>query len=129
MLMLDATMSIVVSHAGWFWFEVGGDDGFRLYINNEPVLEDWKDGSARRWGRFRWMQPGMHELRLTYYEWGGRAELSFDTDQTLLNWLEAEGCDAGDRARLSDESFNPVVLDGTVAPQLILVRSWCSYKG
>lgn len=116
MLMLDATMSIVVPHAGWFRFEVGGDDGFRLYINNEPILEDWKNGSVRRWGRFRWMQPGVHELRLRYYEWRGRAELSFDTDRTLLSWLEAEGCDTGDRARHSAEPSAPIVFDGDVLP-------------
>ena len=115
-LLLDATMSIVVPHAGWFWFEVGGDDGFRLYINSELVLEDWNDGSARRWGRFRWMQPGVHELRLMYYEWRGQAKLSFDTDQTLLNWFEAEGCDTDDRARLSAEPSAPIVFAGDVLP-------------
>lgn len=116
MLLLDATMSIVVAHPGWVWFEVGGDDGFRLDINNEPVLGDWQNGSARRWGRLRWMQSGMHELRLSYYEWRGRAELSFDTDQTLLNWFEAEGCDTGDRGRLSAEPSDPIVFDGDVLP-------------
>ena len=115
-LMLDATMSIVAPHAGWFWFEVGGDDGFELYINEESVLEDWDRGSMRRLGRFRWMRPGIHELRLQYFEWTGNAGLLFDTDRTLLNWSEAKGCDAGDRARLSAESPTPIVFDGDVLP-------------
>ena len=115
-LMLDATMSIVAPHAGWFWFEVGGDDGFRLYIDEDPVLVDWKNGSARTWGRFQWLQRGVHEMRLEYYEWGGRAELLFDTDQTLLSWSEAKGCDAGDRPRLIAESPAPILFDGDVLP-------------
>ena len=84
MLLLDATMQVVVHRPGWTWFEVGGDDGFALYLDDEVVLRDWRDGSARRWGRYLWMQPGIYELRLTYYEWTDRAELLFDASPGIL---------------------------------------------
>ena len=116
MLLLDATMSIVVPHPGWVWFEVGGDDGFELYIDDEAILGDWNRGSSRTWGTHRWMQPGVYELRLRYYEWAGRAQLQFGMDGVVLAWSEAGGCDDAAIARLSAESVDPIVFNETVTP-------------
>ncbi|MYD28744.1 MAG: hypothetical protein F4X03_07520 [Dehalococcoidia bacterium] len=116
MLLLNATMPIVVAHAGWVWFEVGGDDGFELYINGNVIVEDWARGSMRKWGTYRWLQPGMYELRLRYYEWTGRAGLLFGTDRSMLSWVEAEGCTKDERTRLSEESATPIVAEDTVLP-------------
>ena len=115
-LLLDATMSIVVSRPGWVWFEIGGDDGFELYVDGEAVLEDWRDGAVRRWGRYLWMQPGIHELHLRYYEWTDRAELLFSASPDVLTWYEAVGCDQNDKARLSASSTSAVVFDGRLLP-------------
>ena len=107
-------MSIVVSRPGWVWFEIGGDDGFALFINGEVVLDDWQNGSARSWGRYLWMQPGIYELRIRYYEWTDRAELLFSTSQDILTWSEAAGCDESDKAMLAASSSGPVVADGSL---------------
>lgn len=114
MVLLDATMQIVVAHPAWVGFRVGGDDGFALYLNEEVVLEDWDRGSRRTWERHRWMQPGVHELRLRYYERSGRADLLFETDQAALAWSEATACGEEDRARLSAMSPKAVLLDGAL---------------
>ncbi len=116
MLLLDATMPIVVHRPEWVWFEIGGDDGFGLYIDDEVVLADWNNGFFRSFGKYIWMQPGMHELRLKYYEWTDQAMLSFRTTPDVLTWDEAVGCDRGDQARLSASSPRSVVLDSTVLP-------------
>ena len=115
-LLLDATMSIVVSRPSWVWFEIGGDDGFVLYVDGEAVLEDWRDGAVRRWGRYLWMQPGIHELHLRYYERTDRAELLFSASRDVLTWYEAVGCDQNDKARLSASSTSAVVFDGRLLP-------------
>ena len=116
--MLDATMTIVVSRPGWVWFEIGGDDGFALFINGESVLEDLQNGSARKLGRYLWMQTGMYELGLRYYEWTDRAELLFNASPDILKWSEAVGCDEGDKTRLSAASSGAVVFDGTLLPDI-----------
>ena len=114
MLLLEATMTTVVSRPGWVWFEIGGDDGFELFIDGEKILDDWYDGSFRRWGRYRWMRPGIHELRLRYYEWTDRAELLFNTRRDILKWSEAVGCQEGDKPMLAASSSGTVVFDGAV---------------
>ena len=116
MLLLDATMAIVVSHPSWVWFEMGGDDGFALFINGKEVLIDWQNGSLRSWGRNLWMQPGLYELRLRYYEWTDRAELFFRTSRDVLEWFEAVGCHEGDRPMLAASSSDAVVFDGALLP-------------
>ena len=114
LLLLDATMSIVVSRPSWAWFEIGGDDGFVLFINGEVFLDDWRNGSARSWGRYRWMQPGIHELRFKYFEWTDRAELLFTTSQDVLRWSEPAGCDESDKAMLATSASGPIVADGSL---------------
>ena len=115
MVLLDATMPIVVRRSGWTGFEIGGDDGFVLYLDGEAVLSDWNNGAARRWGRYQWMRPGMYELRLRYYEWTDRAKLLFNTDQDILNWYEVVGCNEYDEA-ISASSVDFVVFDGALLP-------------
>ena len=107
-------MQVVVHRPGWTWFEVGGDDGFVLYLDDEVVLRDWRDGSARRWGRYLWMQPGIYELRLTYYEWTDRAELLFDASPGILTWHEAVGCNEADMMRISASLADSVIFDGAL---------------
>ena len=114
MLLLDATMTTVVPHHGWVWFEVGGDDGFALFINGQEVLNDWQNGSARRWGRYLWMQPGIYDLRLRYYDWTDRAELLFQTNRDILEWSQAVSCREGDKPMLAASSSGTVVFDGAV---------------
>ena len=116
MVLLDATMTIVVSRPGWVWFEIGGDDGFALFMNGKEVLNDWQNGSSRRWGRYLWMQPGLYELRLRYYEWTDRAELLFRTNRDVLEWSEAVGCHDGDKPMLAASSSTAVVFDGALLP-------------
>ena len=128
MLLLDGTMTIVVSRPGWVWFEIGGDDGFALFINGESILEDWQNGLARKLGRYLWMQPGIYELGLRYYEWTDRAELRFNASQDILKWSEAVGCDESDKTRLSALASGAIAFDGALlfdidpSPKVVLLQ-------
>ena len=121
-------MSVVVHRPGWLEFEIGGDDGFALFIDDEELLSDWRNGSMRRWGRVLWMQPGIYELQLRYYEWTDRAELLFGTSPEILTWSEAIGCEEGDKAKLRASSHNAIVFGDTFltgidsGPKVVLLQ-------
>jgi hypothetical protein len=49
-------------------FHVIVDDGVRLYIDDELVMDDWQDGGRREITVDRLMSAGNHNLRIEYYE-------------------------------------------------------------
>ncbi len=127
-LLLDATMSVVVHRPGWLEFEIGGDDGFELFINGEIILKDWQNGSMRSWRRVLWMHPGIYELQLRYYEWTDRAELLFDTSPEILTWSEAVECKESDQEKLRTLSPHAIVFGDTLltgidsGPRVVLLQ-------
>ncbi len=51
------------------------DDGFRVYLNNTLVLNDWSNHAAR-WANSAWInftQNELYDLRVEFYENGGHA--------------------------------------------------------
>lgn len=51
------------------------DDGFRVFLNNTLVLNDWSD-HAPRWANSNWInftQNQLYDLRVEFYENGGHA--------------------------------------------------------
>ena len=64
--------------AGEAVFAVTGDDGFRLWIDDELVLDKWIDQPATEWKAALDMEAGRtYSLRLEYYENGGNAACQF----------------------------------------------------
>lgn len=65
--------------AGTYRFIVTADEGFRLYVNDEIILDHW-DGSARgeTVGRDIFLEAGEHKLQLDYYELTGDALVFLD---------------------------------------------------
>jgi hypothetical protein len=58
--------------AGVYHFHVVSDDGVRLYIDDQPVIDDWKDGPHVNDADV-YLSAGTHRLRLDYYEYVGDA--------------------------------------------------------
>jgi hypothetical protein len=54
-------------------FHVIVDDGARLYIDDELVIDDWHDGGRREVTADRFLSAGNHNLRIEYYERVGEA--------------------------------------------------------
>jgi len=54
-------------------FHVTADDGVRLWIDDELVLDHWEDGSFEGEEITRHISEGPHVVRLEYYERGGDA--------------------------------------------------------
>ncbi len=59
-------------------FIVNGDDGYRLWINNNLVINNWTDHAAeQRTARLSLDSGTIYQVKLEYYENGGDAVISF----------------------------------------------------
>lgn len=59
-------------------FTIGGDDGYRLFINDQPVIDDWTPAAFRSKNITKTLQAGVnYKIRIEYYQKGGAAGVSF----------------------------------------------------
>jgi len=54
-------------------FHVRVDDGARLYVDGQLVIDQWRDGSPRAFTVDRSLTAGKHDIRLEMYEHNGQA--------------------------------------------------------
>jgi hypothetical protein len=59
--------------AGNYRFHVVVDDGARLFIDGNLVINEWRDGSQREVTTERYLGGGTHNLRVEYYQRTGTA--------------------------------------------------------
>jgi uncharacterized protein with LGFP repeats/surface antigen len=64
--------------AGTYKFKVGSDDGVRLLINGENVLEQWHERAFANNEVTVTLPEGLHTLQLEYFELGGDAAAKLD---------------------------------------------------
>lgn len=73
-LELDAAKSVA--------FQVTSNDGSRLYIDGDQVIDNWGEHGPRTRGAEVELEAGVHHLRVEYYDHGGKAMIelfaSFD---------------------------------------------------
>jgi len=63
--------------AGTYVFNVESDDGNRLWIDDKQIIDDWHDhGPQKATGQIQ-LEPGLHKVRLEFYENGGGAMCRF----------------------------------------------------
>ncbi len=75
-IMFTSSRTITLS-AGTYTFTVGSDDGFRLYIDNQQVMQNWGDHSYQTDSYTTTLTQGSHSFRLDFYENSGSARASF----------------------------------------------------
>lgn len=65
--------------SGNYTFTVTGDDGIRLYLDGQLILDKWVDQAPTIYNISKDISFGAHEIKLEYYERGGGAvaKLSF----------------------------------------------------
>lgn len=63
------------------------DDGVRVYVDNQLVIDSWQIGSSRRLSAQR-LLSGNHYIRVDYFEAGGDALIQFGYDvvRTSSDW-------------------------------------------
>ena len=85
-----ATAEIFVPRSGMFEFTIGSDDGMKLSVDDNLILDcQWSGGGsyASKSTQVQ-LSKGKHQVRLVYYDRGGGAAASFDCDHELLTWTE-----------------------------------------
>lgn len=65
--------NIVINQAGWYRFTVTSDDGMRVFIKNQPIINVWYDTQAHTVTADVYLEAGQHPTRVEYYEAGGGA--------------------------------------------------------
>lgn len=69
--------NLIVSEPDTYTFEVTGDDGIRLFIDDELILDYWiPQDSVLRVGT-KFLSNGSHKIRLEYFEAEAGAKLNF----------------------------------------------------
>jgi hypothetical protein len=89
---------------GTYDFFVNGDDGYRLSINGNTVIDEWAKSSGVKaipdTYQMEILEDDVLELVLDYYEIGGGQSISFDYDEQLvilpLEWGYFSGQSCGD---------------------------------
>ena len=74
--------------AGIYRFNIEVDDGFRLYIDNILVLDEWEEGAARTYTVDVPLSTGLHTIQVDYFERTGVALMRFwwERNESFSGW-------------------------------------------
>ncbi len=102
---------------GTYRFSVRVDDGARLWIDDQLVIDDWRDGGSRWVRAERSLNAGIHRLRLEYYERTGDALITLRWER--LDTGQGQPANRPPRANpggpyVVDEG-SEIILDGTAS--------------
>ncbi len=62
---------------GDYRFHIQHDDGARVYLDGQLILNAWWDSAFTGHDTTRYVSPGQHEIKLEYYEAGADARIEF----------------------------------------------------
>ena len=75
---------------GTFRFKVNVDDGARLWVDDQLVIDSWRDGSYRELTVELPLARGSHDIRLEFYESSGAARIQLSwtkvSSPTFSDW-------------------------------------------
>lgn len=77
--------------SGRYKFAVRGDDGFRLFLNGEKIIDEWGDHAALTRIREISLEQGKeYDVKLEFYENAGEASIGFAVYVENIDFSEAE---------------------------------------
>jgi hypothetical protein len=63
--------SVVIPQTGCYQFSLESDDGSRLYLDNELIVDNEGDHGMEKKTGIANLQKGWHSIRIMYYNAGG----------------------------------------------------------
>lgn len=91
--------------AGNYRFTATMDDGMRVWIDDQLLIDAWTDSQVRTLQADRVLTGGTHNIRIDYFEAGGVAVAKF-------NWQQIGAAPAGIFTAWKGEYFNNMNLSG-----------------
>jgi hypothetical protein len=64
-------------HAGCYRFGLFADDGVRLWVDGELLVDEWHDGRSEHYAPATYLNTGNHQVVVEYYEKDNEAEIRF----------------------------------------------------
>lgn len=92
-----------VKESGAYIISVSGDDGYRMKVDGQTIVDDWHDGTARLFTKELLLEAGKtYPIEIEYFQSGGGCSVDFK-----LNRVDANG-----KARIQQElsSFDLVLV-------------------
>lgn len=99
-----------IPEKGYYNIFLSGDDGFRLYIDDEMVIDAWEGGWKTESASFSFEKGSIHSIEIDYYQkdWGGGI---------FLDW-RVPGFDLEEPALEIAEQSDAIIFIGGLSPQL-----------
>ena len=73
---------VKVNESGKYLFSVSGDDGFRMFIDGNRVVDDWHDGTARLHTLQQTLEAGrIYPVVVEYFQSGGGCSVDFKVNR------------------------------------------------
>ena len=79
--------------ADTYRFNITTDDGMRLYVDGVLIIDSWWDSQVHSLSHDRYMSAGDHDVKIEYYDAGGKAVARFSyfqlgnpAPQTFAGW-------------------------------------------
>ncbi len=85
--------------AGRYRFHLRGDDGIRLWVDDNLIIDQWKDQGRTEYTTERELTGGSHSLKVEYYENGGEANVA-------LWWDSIGGPQDGQVLKIDPSTFD-----------------------
>ena len=78
-------------NAGTYRFIVHPDDGVRVWVDNQLIIDQWHDATADIYSAALYLSSGVHTIKVEYYENLGDAQIQFlwELDGAYPNWRGA----------------------------------------
>jgi uncharacterized repeat protein (TIGR01451 family) len=100
--------------AGRFRFSTTTDDGVRLYVDGQLVIDQWRDQPPTTYNAERYLSAGQHTMRMEYYEGLGLASARLITQERQTfgfavrvdSWVPAALTKIANSAQIGDDGKN-----------------------
>lgn len=91
-----AYATVNIDSSDYYDFSIGSDDGIRLFVDTNPILDQYGPGGYRTSNTNIWLDAGEHTYEIDYYELWGGAQAMVSLPGTIISNYGYEDCSSYD---------------------------------